>query len=304
MIQTASPVQLQQRGFNARRQGAGLLFVLPSLLFILVFFLVPLGMTMFMSLHNWPLLKQSSFTGLQNYSDLVQDRTFWQSLLFTTKYTLLITPVIFVVALGLALLVSQALPFVGVYRTVYFIPVVMGLGAASLLWTWLFNDQVGAFSWILISLHLIKEPVQWLATPTGAMLSIIVMIIWKTVGFTMTLFVVGLQAIPGEFFEAAKIDGASQADQLRYITLPLMRRTFALALILSVIGSFLAFDQFYIMTQGGPQNSTITVVYWIYRASFSYFKLGYGAAMSLVLLVILSAVSVVQLYLLRDDTQY
>ena len=114
----------------------------------------------------------------------------------------------------------------------------------------------------------------------------------------------GGQAIPEELYEAARIDGANWGASLRFITLPLLRRTFALALTISVIGSYLAFDQFFIMTRGGPQNSTITVVYWIYRAAFTYFKLGYAAALSAVLLVILVAINMVQLYLLRDDTRY
>jgi multiple sugar transport system permease protein len=130
------------------------------------------------------------------------------------------------------------------------------------------------------------------------------MVTWKTVGFTMLLLVVGMQAIPEELLEAARVDGAGRWARLRHVTLPLLRRTFALALVLSVIGSFLGFDQFYILTHGGPQNQTITVVYWIYNNAFTYFKLGYGAALSLVLLAILVLISVVQLYLLRDTTQY
>jgi len=130
------------------------------------------------------------------------------------------------------------------------------------------------------------------------------MVVWKTAGLTMLLLLVGMQAIPDDLYAAAGIDGAGQLARLRYITLPLLRRTFALALTLSVIGSYLAFDQFYIVTQGGPEDSTITVVYWIFTNAFTYFKLGYGAALSLALLVILVAISVVQLYLLRDTTQY
>ena len=173
--------------------------------------------------------------------------------------------------------------------------------AASLLWTWMFNDQVGIFSAILMDLHLIDEPVQWLAETNSALGSIVVMVLWKAAGFTMVILLVGMQAIPQDLYEAANLDGAGRWQQILYITIPMMRRTFALALIMSVIGSFLAFEQFYVMTRGGPFNSTITVVHWIYRASFTYFKLGYGAAMSVVLLLILLALSVLQMYLLRDD---
>ena len=287
---------------RVRQQRAGLLFVLPCVLFTVVFFIVPLGMTVWMSLHNWGLLKKPYFTGLQNYQELFTDGTFWASLLFTTKYTLVVTPMIFVVAFGLALLIQRPLRFVGTFRTAYFLPVVIGLGTSSLLWTWLLNDQVGIFSAILMRLGLVKEPVQWLSESGSALATLAVMVVWKTVGFTMVLLVVGMQAIPSELYEAAKIDGANWWQGMRFITIPLLRRTFALALTISVIGSYLAFDQFYILTHGGPQNSTITVVYWIYRAAFTYFRLGYAAAMSVVLLLILVAISVFQLYLLRDDS--
>jgi len=286
---------------QARRQRAGLLFVLPSVAFVGLFFIVPLLITVFMSLHNWPLLGDRHFIGLGNYRTLISDTLFWNSLIFTIKYTVVITPIIVVVAFGLALLVRQHVPAVAIFRTAYFLPVVIGLSTASIMWVYMFNDQSGVFDGILQGLGLIKAPIEWLGDPNGALLSVIVMVVWKAVGSTMLFFVIGLQAIPDDLYEAAKIDGAGRWALTRFITLPLLRRIFALALVLSVIGSFLAFDQFYIITQGGPQNSTISIVYWIYNTSFTYFKLGYGAALSLVLLVILVAVSVVQLYLLRDD---
>ena len=298
-------VRRARRSATARRQqGIGLLFVLPSVAFVGLFFIIPLVMTAWMSLTDWPLLGSPHFIGLGNYRTLTSDSTFWQSLGFTARYTVVVTPAIFLVAFGLALLVRQKVPGVGLFRTAYFLPVVIGLGTASLLWVWMFNDQVGVFDGILQGLGLIKEPVEFLADPISALIAIVVMITWKTAGFTMLLLVVGMQAIPEEFYEAAKVDGAGRWARLRYITLPLLRRTFALALVISVIGSFLAFDQFYIMTHGGPQNQTITAVYWIYNNAFTYFKMGYGAALSIVLLIILIAISVVQLYLLRDTTQY
>ncbi len=282
----------------------GLWFVLPAVAFTVVFFLIPLVMTVFMSLHNWPLLGDHNFIGLDNYSALLQDRQFWNSLWFTTRYTLLITPVIFIIAFGLALLVNLPLTGIGIFRTIYFLPVVIGLGTSSLLWVWLLHDRVGAVDAILVGLGLIDRPILWLSDPNYAMMAIIISVVWKTVGFTMILLLTGMQAIPSELYEAAKVDGANYWGRMRYIMLPLMRRTFALALILSVIGSYLGFDQFFIMTAGGPQNSTISVVYWIYKNSFTNFKLGYGASMSIILLIVLVILSVIQLRLLRDDTSY
>jgi multiple sugar transport system permease protein len=241
---------------------------------------------------------------VQNYVDLLQDKQFWQSLWFTTQYTLLVTPPIFILAFILAILVNLPLRGVGIFRTIYFLPVVIGLGTSSLLWVWLLNDRVGIINGVLVDLGLIKRPLVWLADYNLAMIAIIVSIVWKTVGFTMILLLSGMQGIPDELYDAAMVDGAGYWGRLLRITLPLLRRTFALALVLSVIGSYLAFDQFYIMTRGGPQNSTITTVYWIFNNSFTYYKMGYGAALSLVLLVILTLLSVIQLRLLRDETSY
>ncbi|MEO6856547.1 MAG: sugar ABC transporter permease, partial [Rhodoferax sp.] len=255
------------------RQRAGYWFILPCLAVTTVFFLVPLLMTVWMSLNQWPLLGQPSFAGLQNYLDLLQDKSFWSSLGFTATYTLVVTPAIFLFAFGLALLVHRKVRFVGVFRTAFFLPVVIGMTSASLLWTWMFNDQVGIFSAVLMDLGVIDEPVLWLGETSSALASIVVMVLWKAAGFTMVILLVGMQAIPQDLYEAAKLDGATWWGQIRYITVPLMRRTFALALTMSVIGSFLAFEQFFVMTRGGPFNSTITIVHWIYRASFTYFKL-------------------------------
>jgi multiple sugar transport system permease protein len=297
------PATRRKQGGGIGRRGAGYWFVLPCLSFTVVFFLLPLAMTIGMSLYRWPLMGVPSFAGLSNYLDLLHDASFWGALWFTTEYTLLVTPAIFVVAFLLALLVNQASRFVGIFRTAFFLPVVIGMTTASLLWVWLFNDQVGIFSAILMQLGIVSEPVQWLGDTNSALASLIVMVVWKACGFTMVILLVGMQAIPQDLYEAARIDGAQWFAQQRYITLPMMRRTFALALIMAVIGSYLAFEQFYVMTRGGPMNSTITVVHWIYRASFTYFKLGYGAAMSVVLLVVLLLLSVIQMVLLRDDDE-
>jgi multiple sugar transport system permease protein len=304
-VQATLAAQPRTRGKTARRRRlTGFLFVLPAVLFMLTFFIFPLLMTVWMSFHNWPLLGQPKFTGIENYITLVQDGQFWASLWFTTQYTILVTIPIFLLAFVLALLVNLPLRGIGIFRTAYFLPVVIGLGTSSLLWVWLLHDRVGIFNQILVDVGLIEKPIVWFAEKNTAMAAIILSVVWKTVGFTMILLLSGMQAIPDEIYQAAMVDGANYWGRLLHITLPLLRRTFALALVLSVIGSYLAFDQFYIMTRGGPQNQTITTVYWIFNNSFTYFKMGYGAALSLVLLVILTFLSVAQLRILRDDTTY
>ncbi len=287
--------------WEQRRKLTGFLFVLPTVVFVTVFFIVPLLLTFIMSLHDWPLFGDHTFIGFQNYSDLGSDRQYLKSLDFTFRYTLFITPPIFILGFILASLVRRKIRFIGIFRTIFFMPVVIGLGVSSLLWVWLLDDRVGIFNKILLDLNLVPKAQLFLGRPNTAMNVIILSVVWKTVGFTMILLLAGLQAIPGELYESAEVDGAGYFRKLFYITLPLMRRTIALALILSVIGSVLAFDQFYIMTRGGPRNSTISIVYWIFNNSFTYFKMGYGAAMSIVLLSILVALTGAQLYVLREE---
>jgi len=286
---------------SQRRQRLGLFFVLPAVIFTLVFFIIPLLITAWMSLFNWPLLGKHTFIGIENYVNMFSDKQFWSSLWFTTKYTIIVTPCIFILAFILAMLVNLPMRGVSLFRTAYFLPVVIGLGASSLLWVWLLNDRVGIFNRMLMDLQLIKQPVVWLGDINLAMITIVISIVWKTAGFAMILLLTGMQAIPESLYQAAMVDGAGFWAQLRFITLPLLRRTFALTLVISVIGSYLAFDQFYIMTRGGPFNQTITVVYWIYNNSFAYFKMGYGSALSIMLLVVLVLLSGLQLYLLRGE---
>lgn len=292
-----------RRKFN-RRAGLGWLFIAPCVAFVIVFFVVPLIMTAWMSLFSWPLLGAHRYIAFGNYAELSRDPTFWAALKFTLLYALIVTPAIFLVAFALAVIVRRPSRAVGFLRTAYFLPVVIGLGTASVLWVWLLNPQVGVLNAITQGLGLTTDPIPYLDSIRNALTTISAMIVWKTAGLTMLLLLVGLQAIPTSLYEAARIDGANWWQQLVRVTLPLMRRTFALALVLSVTGSMLAFDQFYILTHGGPENSTITAVFAIYNASFVSFRLGYGAALSIVLLVVLVIISIVQLYLLRDDTQY
>ncbi|WP_336801174.1 carbohydrate ABC transporter permease [Kaistia sp. MMO-174] len=283
-----------------RSHWVGLLYIAPAIILVTVFFVIPLGMTAWMSLHNWPLMGQHRFIGLDNYIAITKDVRFWNALKFTLYYTVIVTIAIFAVAFPLALFVEKPRPMTGVYRTAFFMPVVVGFASASLLWAWLLNVDSGLFSPAAQMLGLTEKKFNLIATFNPAFWSIIVMVVWKVAGFTMVILMTGLQSIPTELQEAAKIDGANAWQRFRAITLPLMRRTVALALILSVAGSILAFDQFYILLRGGPRNSTITAVYWIFNQSFVSFKLGYGAALSMVLLVILVVLSLIQLRLLRN----
>jgi len=298
-IHDGAPIR-RRSARRRRKQLAGLLFIAPALILVATFFVIPLGMAFWMSLHNWPLLGRPRFIGIGNYLRLTQDAQFWSSMRFTVYYTVVVTVAIFAVAFPLALFAEKAHRFTKFYRTAFFLPVVVGFGSASLLWAWLLDVDSGLFSPAAEYLGLMTKRINLLADFDTTFWSIVIMVVWKTAGFNMIILLTGLQGISTEVQEAARIDGASSWQRFRRITLPLMRRTIALALILSVSGSMLAFDQFYIIADGGPQNRTVTAVYWIFSQSFGSFRLGYGAALSMVLLVILVFISVVQLRLLRN----
>lgn len=284
-----------------RRRGLlGWVFVAPALGLTGVFFLWPLAMVAWISAHNWPLIGRPRWIGWRNYLAALEDGVFLGAIRFTIAYAALITPVLFVVALGLALLANAERRGVGLFRTVWFLPTSIGISTASVLWVWMLNGDVGVFTAILNALGLVRGPIPYLDTTAAAGVAASSMVVWKTAGFTMLLLLVGLQSIPRELHEAARIDGAGPWQDFRYVTLPLMRRTLRLALVLSVTGSLLVFDPFYVITRGGPQNGTISIVYWIYNSAFVSFRVGYAAALALLLLAMVLAVNLAQLFLLRD----
>lgn len=299
---TTSPARAGRplRRKKAAARWEGLIYVLPALVLVAVFFLIPLGMTIWMSFHKWPLIGVPRFIGLRNYQRLLGDSSFWASMWFTIKYTVAATVGLLSIGLGLALLVQREGRAISLYRTIYFLPVVTGFASAALLWAWLSNVDNGLFSPLAQMLGITSERVNILATFQPAFWSVTIMVLWKMAGFYMVILMSGLQAIPQDYQEAARIDGASSLQRFRYISVPLIRKPFALALILCVSGSMLAFDQFYIILAGGPQNQTITAVYSIFLESFVSFRMGYGAALSVVLLAVLMVLSVIQLALLRD----
>lgn len=284
----------------ARRPLTGMLFVAPTAVIVITLFVVPLGILLYMSFTDWPLLGSPTFNGVKNYVDIADDQTFLGAIKFTLLYTVLTTVAVFGVSFILVAVANSSRRGAKLYRTAFFLPYVVGTAAASLLWFVNYNDQVGVYNRILEALHLTDGPVGFLDTPTKATFSVILMVVWKFIGFQVVVLLVGLQSIPGELYEAAAVDGANILQRLRYITVPLLRPTLALLLILSITGSLLSFDQFVVLTAGGPDNATITMVYALYKTAFTSFDLGSAAALSIVLLAALILLNIVQLRLLRS----
>ncbi|MDX3243351.1 sugar ABC transporter permease [Streptomyces sp. ME18-1-4] len=286
------------------RKLQGLGYAAPTAVFVAVFFLLPLLLVGQMSLSDWPLLAgEQGANAPENYADIGDSPLFWPAVRFTLLYTVIVTVILLGLALLLALLVQESRPGAGFFRTVYFLPGALGLASASLLFWGLYSPTTGPLSRTLEKLGLVDDPVSFLGTPTSALLSTVFLVVWKFAGFYMLILLVGLQRIPHEVYEAARMDGASRGQIFRSITLPLLRPSLALSLLLCVTGSLLAFDQFFVLTKGGPDNSTVTVVQLIYREAFQRLNLGTAAALSIVVLAALLLLNVLQFRGLRRADQ-
>ncbi|HVW93907.1 MAG TPA: sugar ABC transporter permease [Devosia sp.] len=281
-----------------KRNLLGLAYMAPALLFVAVFVLYPFGQLIATSLTDASLLGGGKWVGLANYTRMFTgDPSFWKALWFTVKYTVIITPILMILGYALALLTAQNDRILQLARGIIFMPVVIGLGTSSLLWFWLFDQQVGLFDKALMDLHIADRMIVWFTNPDWALWGVIISVVWKVVGFGMILFVAAIQSISREVTEASMIDGASYWQRVRMIYLPLTARTVLLVTLISAIGSMLAFEQLYIMTGGGPRGLTFTSVYWIYQSSFIKFQLGYGAALSVVLTAIIMVAAAIQITL-------
>ena len=302
-VQTAAPPRAATPPTRRRRNGSrlrGWAYASPTALFVLVLFVIPLVLVFRMSASRWPLLTGDQGINFpDNYTNAVQNRFFVDSVLFTLKYTILATILLIALGLGLALLVQESTRWKGFLRTSFLVPSALGLASASLLFYVLYSPLAGPLAPFM-------ERMGWsfLGTPNAALASTLFLIVWRYAGFYMLLMLVGLQAIPSDIYEAARMDGASRWNTFSRITIPLLKPTLALTTILCVTGSLLAFEQFYILTKGGPDNSTITVVQLIYSVAFQgQNDLGVAAALSVIVLAALVVINVVQLRAFRGSDE-
>ncbi len=300
---TGSRQHLRGRGPVAARQRVGAALVAPSFLFVSVFVLFPLAYAVYISLTNWPLVGPYSFVGLQNYTSLPGNAVFIHSVWFTLLYTAIVTPAIFLVGYAMAMFVRKKRPGSTLIRTIFFLPFIVGLATESYMVVLDVQPSFGIVNVVLSKLGLASIDTAWLVHTGLALAVTCVLVTWYASGLTMLLLVGGMQGVPTDVYEAASMDGASWWQRESRITLPLLRPTIALSLIISVIGSFLAFNQFYILTQGGPGTSTDTIVMWIYQVAFVQLHLGAATAMAIVLVIAVGLVSMVQFMMLRDPTK-
>jgi multiple sugar transport system permease protein len=280
----------------------GYLALVPTVLIFGVFVVFPVVFSLWMSFHRWTMFGQPTWIGLQNYSNLLQDPDFAQAIINTLYFTVVSVPLGMIVALALALILTRKMRGVTFYRTVYFAPVVTSTVAVALVWQILFNGQYGLVNYLLSLAHL--PTADWLQDPRWAMPSIILLSVWKGLGYNMVIFLAGLQGIPEHYYEAAKIDGAGATSLFRHITLPLLFPTTFFILVVSIIGSFQVFDQVYILSSSTPASATNVIVLLLYQHAFQSFQMGYASAMAWVLFLMIFIVSIFQFRFLRRFNYY
>lgn len=272
-----------------QRRSAWLFIALPTALFLL-FMLIPLGMALVLSFFDYSIVGDFDFIGAANYVRAFGDPIFWIALRNTAYYTLLYVPGGLVVALGAALLLNRDAKVSKLFRTLFYIPVVSSTVATAAIWLWLLNPQYGLIN-VMLSWVGIDGPA-WLYSSRWAMIAIVVMSVWAGFGANMIIYLAALQGVPNELLEAARLDGAGAFRVFWNVTRPAIARTTFLILTLLLIGAFQVFDQAYVLTKGGPGNSTLTLVYYIYDRGFGRLQMGYASAISFILFLIIMVFSV------------
>ena len=275
------------------------LLVSPYLLFVTVFVIFPVLFCFFLTFNKWNIISPMKFIGIDNYSRLFQDRLFWKAIGNTLKFLLLHIPLQLVVSLFLAYLLNQKIKAASFFRASFFMPVIVSGVVVTILWQQLLGYDAGLINRILISLGATK--IGWLVNPDVAIYAIAIMATWKNVGLYVILFLVGLQTVPTQYYEAAKMEGATRWQQFYHITLPMINPTIFMVVILSTIGGFSLFIEPYIMTGGGPLNTTLSAVLYIYKQAFQYYNMGYSATLGFFYAFMIMTVVVLQKKLIEKE---
>ena len=279
---------------------SGYAFILPALTGITLFGLLPLAYAFYVSFRRYDLLAPTSaFIGFANYQRVIADPTFWRALLNTAYYAGLLIPAQTGLGLMLALLVQKNSPGISIFRASYYLPVVSSMVVASTLWRIMYDAQNGIFNSVLLAMGLPAQP--FLTSPSQAIPALVLMMTWKWVGISMLILLGGLNAIPADYYEAAEMDGATRFQSFKLITLPLLRRVLLFIVVINTINAFKLFTPIYVITRGGPMESTLTLVFHIFRTGFRYYDMGAASTMSVLLLLLVLGLTLAQFGLLRSE---
>ena len=284
----------KKRMTTLQRQEAlwGYLFIAPGTLLLLIFVILPVLAAGGISLTKWSLLTPPEYVGLNNYQKLLLDPVFHKVMLNTFYYTVVSIPLGIACSLGMAVALNQKIRGLVFFRTAYYLPVISASVAVSAVWMWILDSNYGLLNFILFRLGL--EPVNWLNSTVWAMPSIILVSVWKNMGFNMIIFLAALQDVPQELYEAASMDGAGRWKLFRHITIPMITPALFFTIITGIISSFQSFDLVYNMTDGGPARSTSVIGYYIWQQAFDFLHMGYGAAIAYILFFVILVVTLIQ----------
>jgi multiple sugar transport system permease protein len=292
-----------QRGrFSLTRQEkAAIVFILPLMIPLTIYWIIPSLASLYYSLTNYSVVMPTEWVGLANFGRMADDGLFWRSIKNTVYYTVGYIPLVMIFGLILALSVNAGIHGRNLFRVVFYLPVVTSTIALSMVWLWLYDPNFGLLNALLKALGI--HPQLWLQSTTQAIPAIIIMSVWIGVGGAMIIFLAGLQGVPESLYEAARVDGANRWQVISHITLPLLKPVTLYVLVTSIIGSFQIFGPIYAMTDGGPAFATTTIVHQIYVNGFRYFNMGYAAAQSWVLFLLLLGLSLFNMRLMRSGME-
>ncbi|MBF2001535.1 MAG: sugar ABC transporter permease [Synechococcales cyanobacterium M58_A2018_015] len=286
-----------------RQRATPYLFLLPALLMLGLTVFYPALQAFYLSFtrYEYDITQPPQWIGLENFQRLLVDRVFWKTLGNTLIYLVGVVPILVLAPLGLAILVNRALPGIRWFRAAYYTPAVISMVVAGIAWRWLYAET-GLLNQILIGLGLSSEGIPWLTSPRLSLFSVMLVTIWKGLGYYMVIYLAGLQSIPGDLYEAAAIDGCEGWRKHWDITLPLMRPYLFLVAVISAISATKVFEEVFIMTQGGPRNSSKTLVYYVYERAFQDLEISYACTIGLVTFLIILSLSILRLSLNRGST--
>ncbi|HSA06958.1 MAG TPA: sugar ABC transporter permease [Candidatus Gastranaerophilales bacterium] len=281
---------MDYKKFFASNSWWAVLFILPAFLGVFIFIIIPVFMSFGLGFVKWNLISPPQFIGLKNYIELFSDEIFYKVLWNTFYYAFITAVFSILIPLVLAYALDRKLKGAAFFKAAYFLPYVTPMIVIAIVWTWMFDPNYGILNWLLG----IGDSVKWLYDEKFAMPALIIVSIWKNIGYNMIIFLAGLQAIPESVNEACELDGATGFRRFFLVTLPLLTPTLFFVSIMTVISSFQVFDLIFLMTEGGPQNSTMIMVYWLFKQAFEYFNIGKASAIAYVLFVIILLLTLIQ----------
>lgn len=274
-------------------------FLIPACVVLATFVLYPALKAIYLSFTNFNMIRQAEFVGFANYLNVWRDPFFWAALKNTLLYMVVVVPVLVIAPIFLAALVNKHIPGITFIRAAIYLPVITSLVISGLIWKWVYEEQ-GILNYVLLASGLTTDPVAFLTDPANALYSVMAVTIWSGMGYYMVIYLAGLQSIPRHLYEVAEVEGVSAWQQMIHITIPLLRPSIAVVTVMSSIAAMKVFEEIYVMTQGGPMDSTKTLVYYLYESAFSEFEMGYASAIGVVLFLLTLVFSLINLRFLRE----